>query len=106
MLLFNILHYLLTVLGMSWVSGVVAFYLQFWLVLPTGSALKLACYEILCLFVTNQIYSLSYWHISSPVDDRSDHLLLDQHNLLRRLDPQLFVNLLSWPECKDIYCDS
>ncbi|KAJ7959911.1 protein NUCLEAR FUSION DEFECTIVE 4 [Quillaja saponaria] len=47
----------------GWFSGVASLYLPLWLVLMIGSTLGLAGYGVQYLFITNQISSLSYWHV-------------------------------------------
>ncbi|KAL7264198.1 hypothetical protein ACSBR1_002200 [Camellia fascicularis] len=47
----------------GWISGMAANYLPLWLVLMIGSLLGLIGYGIQYLFLTNQISSLSYWHV-------------------------------------------
>ncbi|XP_061354308.1 protein NUCLEAR FUSION DEFECTIVE 4 isoform X1 [Gastrolobium bilobum] len=44
-------------------SGMAAVYLPLWLVLMIGSTLGLIGYGVQYLFITNQISSLSYWHV-------------------------------------------
>ncbi|XP_020207102.1 protein NUCLEAR FUSION DEFECTIVE 4 [Cajanus cajan] len=44
-------------------SGMATTYLPFWLVLMIGSTLGLVGYGVQYLFITNQISSLSYWHV-------------------------------------------
>ncbi|TKY56575.1 NUCLEAR FUSION DEFECTIVE 4 [Spatholobus suberectus] len=44
-------------------SGLAAVYLPLWLVLMIGSTLGLVGYGVQYLFITNQISSLSYWHV-------------------------------------------
>ncbi|XP_057442178.1 protein NUCLEAR FUSION DEFECTIVE 4-like [Lotus japonicus] len=44
-------------------SGMAAVYLPLWLVLMIGSTLGLIGYGVQYLFITNQIPSLSYWHV-------------------------------------------
>ncbi|KAG4955040.1 hypothetical protein AAZX31_14G186400 [Glycine max] len=44
-------------------SGMAAFYLPLWLVLMIGSTLGLIGYGVQYLLITNQISSLSYWHV-------------------------------------------
>ncbi|KAK2386627.1 protein NUCLEAR FUSION DEFECTIVE [Trifolium repens] len=47
----------------GWFSGLAAIYLPLWLVLTIGSFLGLIGYGVQYLFITNQISSLSYWHV-------------------------------------------
>ncbi|XP_061361949.1 protein NUCLEAR FUSION DEFECTIVE 4-like [Gastrolobium bilobum] len=47
----------------GWFSGLASLYLPLWLVLMIGSTLGLIGYGVQYLFITNQIYSLSYWHV-------------------------------------------
>jgi len=44
-------------------SGLAAVYFPLWLVLMIGSTLGLIGYGVQYLFITNQISSLSYWHV-------------------------------------------
>ncbi|KAL2317401.1 hypothetical protein Fmac_031277 [Flemingia macrophylla] len=44
-------------------SGIATVYLPIWLVLMIGSTLGLVGYGVQYLFTTNQISSLSYWHV-------------------------------------------
>ncbi|KAE9596076.1 hypothetical protein Lal_00030595 [Lupinus albus] len=44
-------------------SGMASVYLPLWLVLMIGSTLGLIGYGVQYLFITNQISSLSYWHV-------------------------------------------
>ncbi|MED6138026.1 hypothetical protein PIB30_070495 [Stylosanthes scabra] len=44
-------------------SGMAAIYLPLWLVLMIGTTLGLVGYGVQYLFTTNQISSLSYWHV-------------------------------------------
>ncbi|KHN46105.1 hypothetical protein glysoja_022747 [Glycine soja] len=44
-------------------SGMAAFHLPLWLVLMIGSTLGLIGYGVQYLFISNQISSLSYWHV-------------------------------------------
>ncbi|KAL3517989.1 hypothetical protein ACH5RR_020578 [Cinchona calisaya] len=48
---------------LGWFSGIAATYLPLWLVLMIGATLGLIGYGIQYLFITNQISSLSYWHV-------------------------------------------
>ncbi|KAK6122163.1 hypothetical protein DH2020_044091 [Rehmannia glutinosa] len=48
---------------LGWVSGLAAAHLPLWLVLLIGSTLGLIGYGVQFLFLTNQIPSLSYWHV-------------------------------------------
>lgn len=48
---------------LGWISGVAAAHLPLWLVLLIGSLLGLVGYGVQFLFLTNQVSSLSYWHI-------------------------------------------
>ncbi|KAG4387249.1 hypothetical protein GLYMA_11G162600v4 [Glycine max] len=47
----------------GWFSGLASIYLPLWLVLFIGSTLGLVGYGVQYLFITNQICSLSYWHV-------------------------------------------
>ncbi|KAK7301596.1 hypothetical protein RJT34_12463 [Clitoria ternatea] len=47
----------------GWLSGLASIYLPLWLVLIIGSTLGLIGYGVQYLFITNQISSLSYWHV-------------------------------------------
>ncbi|XP_004500450.1 protein NUCLEAR FUSION DEFECTIVE 4 [Cicer arietinum] len=47
----------------GWFSGIAAIYLPLWLVLIIGLTLGVIGYGVQYLFVINQIYSLSYWHV-------------------------------------------
>ncbi|KAJ1384511.1 Nodulin-like [Sesbania bispinosa] len=47
----------------GWFSGLASVYLPLWLVLIIGSFLGLIGYGVQYLFITNQIASLSYWHV-------------------------------------------
>nr|KYP76167.1 hypothetical protein KK1_020394 [Cajanus cajan] len=47
----------------GWISGLASIYLPLWLVLFIGSTLGLIAYGVQYLFITNHIFSLSYWHI-------------------------------------------
>ncbi|RDX94381.1 Protein NUCLEAR FUSION DEFECTIVE 4, partial [Mucuna pruriens] len=47
----------------GWISGLASLYLPLWLVLLIGSTLGLVGYGVQYLFITNQISSLSYWHV-------------------------------------------
>ncbi|KAK7305500.1 hypothetical protein VNO77_43406 [Canavalia gladiata] len=47
----------------GWFSGFASLYLPLWLVLIIGSTLGLIGYGVQYLFITNQISSLSYWHV-------------------------------------------
>ncbi|XP_027336083.1 protein NUCLEAR FUSION DEFECTIVE 4-like isoform X2 [Abrus precatorius] len=47
----------------GWFSGLASVYLPLWLVLMIGSTLGLIGYGVQYLFITNQISSLSYWHV-------------------------------------------
>ncbi|ESW18843.1 hypothetical protein PHAVU_006G075300 [Phaseolus vulgaris] len=47
----------------GWFSGLASIYLPLWLVLLIGSTLGLIGYGVQYLFITNQISSLSYWHV-------------------------------------------
>ncbi|KAL1348716.1 hypothetical protein HN51_024715 [Arachis hypogaea] len=44
-------------------SGMAAIYLPLWLVLMIGTTLGLVGYGVQYLFITNQVSSLSYWHV-------------------------------------------
>jgi len=47
----------------GFLSGLAAVYFPLWLVLMIGSTLGLIGYGVQYLFITNQISSLSYWHV-------------------------------------------
>ncbi|KAG4935169.1 hypothetical protein JHK82_049465 [Glycine max] len=47
----------------GWFSGLASIYLPLWLVLLIGSTLGLVGYGVQYLYITNQISSLSYWHV-------------------------------------------
>ncbi|KAK7372197.1 hypothetical protein VNO80_05569 [Phaseolus coccineus] len=47
----------------GFLSGLAAVYFPLWLVLMIGSTLGLIGYGVQFLFITNQISSLSYWHV-------------------------------------------
>jgi len=47
----------------GWFSGLAAIYLPLWLVLIIGSFLGLIGYGVQFIFITNQVSSLSYWHV-------------------------------------------
>ncbi|KAI3450265.1 hypothetical protein Pfo_006930 [Paulownia fortunei] len=48
---------------LGWISGIAVAHLPLWLVLLIGSMLGLVGYGVQFLFLTNQVPSLSYWHI-------------------------------------------
>ncbi|KAK4274886.1 hypothetical protein QN277_018051 [Acacia crassicarpa] len=48
---------------LGWFSGMASVHLPLWLVLVIGSSLGLVGYGVQYLFITNQISSLSYWHV-------------------------------------------